>query len=271
MAYGARIKGGVQVLSAGMRRTIQSIKETVGNHPDADIYVAFKEEQGFLRNHPETAQSSSPSGSGHLEPAVGQHSSQPVKTADSQTRKTKDAASVGNERKEMVGTKRFPITTATYANKDPLQEVKRRRDRKKENPVRVLRWSIARPTCWEIILHQKLRWLVILLHLSALTPQPNKEWKPKASASGPGVIGCPSRTLSCCGQSRRHERNKCLVLGTLVRVQQIAMVEQQLYPQLHISSHFANLMPYHQVTDARPGIALPSNQLQVVSSIVSNS
>ncbi|KAL8458664.1 hypothetical protein ACS0TY_036247 [Phlomoides rotata] len=43
MVSGARIEGGAQVLSAGVRRTIQSIKEIVGNHSDADIYVALKE------------------------------------------------------------------------------------------------------------------------------------------------------------------------------------------------------------------------------------
>ncbi|KAK4427384.1 GBF-interacting protein 1 [Sesamum alatum] len=43
MVSGSRIEGGAQVLSAGVRRTIQSIKEIVGNHSDADIYVALKE------------------------------------------------------------------------------------------------------------------------------------------------------------------------------------------------------------------------------------
>ncbi|GER28371.1 hypothetical protein STAS_04155 [Striga asiatica] len=43
MVSGSRADGGAQVLSAGVRRTIQSIKEIVGNHSDADIYVALKE------------------------------------------------------------------------------------------------------------------------------------------------------------------------------------------------------------------------------------
>lgn len=43
MVTGSRVEGGAQVLSAGVRRTIQSIKEIVGNHSDADIYVALKE------------------------------------------------------------------------------------------------------------------------------------------------------------------------------------------------------------------------------------
>ncbi|XP_047962571.1 GBF-interacting protein 1-like isoform X2 [Salvia hispanica] len=43
MVSGAKIDGGAQVLSAGVRRTIQSIKEIVGNHSDADIYVVLKE------------------------------------------------------------------------------------------------------------------------------------------------------------------------------------------------------------------------------------
>ncbi|KAK6125030.1 hypothetical protein DH2020_041208 [Rehmannia glutinosa] len=43
MVSGTRTEGGAQVLSAGVRRTIQSIKEIVGNHSDADIYVALKE------------------------------------------------------------------------------------------------------------------------------------------------------------------------------------------------------------------------------------
>ncbi|CAA0821163.1 Kinase-related protein of unknown function (DUF1296 [Striga hermonthica] len=44
MVSGSRADGGgAQVISAGVRRTIQSIKEIVGNHSDADIYVALKE------------------------------------------------------------------------------------------------------------------------------------------------------------------------------------------------------------------------------------
>ncbi|XP_044486629.1 GBF-interacting protein 1-like isoform X3 [Mangifera indica] len=39
----ARIEGGTQILSAGVRKTIQTIKEIVGNHSDADIYVALKD------------------------------------------------------------------------------------------------------------------------------------------------------------------------------------------------------------------------------------
>lgn len=39
-----------------------------------------------------------------------------------------------------------------------------------------------------------------LLNLYVVAPQPNKEWKPKASvkpsASGPGVIGSPAKTVS---------------------------------------------------------------------------
>uniref|UniRef100_A0A5B7APQ9 GBF-interacting protein 1 N-terminal domain-containing protein n=1 Tax=Davidia involucrata TaxID=16924 RepID=A0A5B7APQ9_DAVIN len=43
MVSGSRIEGGTQILSARVRKTIQSIKEIVGNHSDADIYVALKE------------------------------------------------------------------------------------------------------------------------------------------------------------------------------------------------------------------------------------
>lgn len=35
--------GGTQILSAGVRKTIQTIKEIVGNHSDADIYFALKD------------------------------------------------------------------------------------------------------------------------------------------------------------------------------------------------------------------------------------
>ena len=35
--------GGTQKLSAGVRKTIQSIKEIVGNHSELDIYAALKE------------------------------------------------------------------------------------------------------------------------------------------------------------------------------------------------------------------------------------
>ncbi|KAK6148738.1 hypothetical protein DH2020_016263 [Rehmannia glutinosa] len=74
MVSGTRTEGGPQVLSAGVRRTIQSIKEIVGNHSDADIYVALKET--------------------NMDP---------------------------NE------------TTQKLLNQDPFHEVKRKRDRKKEN------------------------------------------------------------------------------------------------------------------------------------------
>ncbi|XP_051135336.1 uncharacterized protein LOC127254322 [Andrographis paniculata] len=76
MVSGSRIEGGeVQILSAGVRRTIQSIKEIVRNHSDADIYVVLKET--------------------NMDP---------------------------NE------------TTQKLLNQDPFHEVKRKRDKKKENP-----------------------------------------------------------------------------------------------------------------------------------------
>lgn len=37
------VEGGHQVISAGVRKTIQSIKEIVGNHSETDIYVTLKE------------------------------------------------------------------------------------------------------------------------------------------------------------------------------------------------------------------------------------
>ncbi|KAK7255677.1 hypothetical protein RIF29_29094 [Crotalaria pallida] len=40
---GGGVSGGTQLLSDGVRKTIESIKEIVGNHSDADIYVALKE------------------------------------------------------------------------------------------------------------------------------------------------------------------------------------------------------------------------------------
>ncbi|KAJ1407121.1 UBA-like superfamily [Sesbania bispinosa] len=45
MVPGSRTEGGTgtHILSARVRKTIQSIKEIVGNHSDADIYVALKE------------------------------------------------------------------------------------------------------------------------------------------------------------------------------------------------------------------------------------
>ncbi|KAL5579530.1 hypothetical protein UlMin_011972 [Ulmus minor] len=39
----SRIDSGSQIISAGVRKTIQSIKEIVGNHSDIDIYWALKE------------------------------------------------------------------------------------------------------------------------------------------------------------------------------------------------------------------------------------
>ncbi|KAK1360286.1 GBF-interacting protein [Heracleum sosnowskyi] len=39
----SRIDGGPQILSAGVRKTIQSLKEIVGNHSDAEIYSTLKE------------------------------------------------------------------------------------------------------------------------------------------------------------------------------------------------------------------------------------
>ncbi|XP_021902872.1 uncharacterized protein LOC110818342 isoform X2 [Carica papaya] len=76
MVTGSRIEGGNQVLTDRVRKTIQSIKEIVGNHSDADIYIALKE--------------------ANMDP---------------------------NE------------TTQKLLNQDPFHEVKRRRDRKKENVV----------------------------------------------------------------------------------------------------------------------------------------
>ncbi|KAL6285415.1 hypothetical protein ACE6H2_009805 [Prunus campanulata] len=43
MVSGSRIEGGTQIISAGVRKTIQSLKEIVGNHSDIDIYWALKE------------------------------------------------------------------------------------------------------------------------------------------------------------------------------------------------------------------------------------
>ncbi|KAJ4952077.1 hypothetical protein NE237_028909 [Protea cynaroides] len=43
MVSGSRFDGGTQIISARVRKTIQSIKEIVGNHSDADIYVMLKE------------------------------------------------------------------------------------------------------------------------------------------------------------------------------------------------------------------------------------
>lgn len=43
MVSGSRIEGGTQIISAGVRKTIQSIKEIVRNHSDIDIYWALKE------------------------------------------------------------------------------------------------------------------------------------------------------------------------------------------------------------------------------------
>ncbi|XP_010261966.1 PREDICTED: GBF-interacting protein 1-like isoform X2 [Nelumbo nucifera] len=43
MNSGSRLDGGTQILSARVRKTIQSIKEIVQNHSDADIYVMLKE------------------------------------------------------------------------------------------------------------------------------------------------------------------------------------------------------------------------------------
>ncbi|KAJ9691977.1 hypothetical protein PVL29_011194 [Vitis rotundifolia] len=43
MVSGSRMEGGTQILPARVRKTIQSIKEIVGNHSDADIYVALRE------------------------------------------------------------------------------------------------------------------------------------------------------------------------------------------------------------------------------------
>lgn len=58
--------------------------------------------------------SDAPSSSGLQEPAVRPRSSQAVKSnADSQPRQTKDAASIGNDRKEMVSEKRFPVPSST--------------------------------------------------------------------------------------------------------------------------------------------------------------
>ncbi|KAL0554298.1 hypothetical protein IC582_008216 [Cucumis melo] len=74
MVSGLRIDGGTHILPARVRKTIQSIKEIVGNHSDADIYTTLKET--------------------NMDP---------------------------NE------------TAQKLLNQDPFREVKRRRDKKKEN------------------------------------------------------------------------------------------------------------------------------------------
>ena len=44
VSNGSVVEGGeTQLLSARVRRTIQSIKEIVGNHSELDIYAALKE------------------------------------------------------------------------------------------------------------------------------------------------------------------------------------------------------------------------------------
>ncbi|KAL0341848.1 UNVERIFIED_CONTAM: hypothetical protein Scaly_1847400 [Sesamum calycinum] len=97
------IEGGAQVLSAGVRRTIQSIKEIVGNHSDADIYVALKETN-----------------------------MDPNETA--QKLLNQDFASYAS-----LETSVFSSTLNTlhilfrFVAGDPFHEVKRKRDRKKEN------------------------------------------------------------------------------------------------------------------------------------------
>ncbi|KAL0319427.1 UNVERIFIED_CONTAM: hypothetical protein Sangu_2098900 [Sesamum angustifolium] len=103
MVSGSRIEGGAQVLSAGVRRTIQSIKEIVGNHSDADIYVALKETN-----------------------------MDPNETA--QKLLNQDFASYAS-----LETSVFSSTLNTlhilfrFVAGDPFHEVKRKRDRKKEN------------------------------------------------------------------------------------------------------------------------------------------
>ncbi|RZS06893.1 hypothetical protein BHM03_00037601 [Ensete ventricosum] len=43
MVMGSGVDGGGQVVPLRIRKTIQSIKEIVGNHSDADIYAVLKE------------------------------------------------------------------------------------------------------------------------------------------------------------------------------------------------------------------------------------
>lgn len=43
MVLNSKPESGTHVLSAGVREILESIKEVVGNHSDADIYVALKE------------------------------------------------------------------------------------------------------------------------------------------------------------------------------------------------------------------------------------
>lgn len=74
MVSGSKAESGTHILSSGVREILESIKEVVGNHSDADIYVALKET--------------------NMDP---------------------------NE------------TAQKLLNQDPFHEVKRRRDRKKEN------------------------------------------------------------------------------------------------------------------------------------------
>lgn len=55
-----------------------------------------------------------------------------------------------------------------------------------------------------------------LLNLSAVAPQPNKEWKPKASvkpsANGPGVIGSPAKTVPPPADNTEDTKKEAAVL-----------------------------------------------------------
>ena len=43
MAPETKSEGGIQIISTEVRKTIQCVREVVGNHSDAEIYLALKE------------------------------------------------------------------------------------------------------------------------------------------------------------------------------------------------------------------------------------
>lgn len=96
-----------------------------------------------------------------------------------------------------------------------------------------------RSHCFFSLLHSYIL-AVNLLHPFGVAPQPNKEWKPKASvkpsAKGPGVIGSPAKTVSPPADNSEGTKKEAAVLQD--NISQLNLSENQnviIAPHIRVS------------------------------------
>ncbi|XP_019461286.1 PREDICTED: GBF-interacting protein 1-like isoform X1 [Lupinus angustifolius] len=139
MVTGSRMEvvSGTQIFSAKVRKTIQSIKEIVGNHSDADIYVALKETN---MDPNETTQKLLFQDPFHEVKRRRERKKEPQnqnvgnKSSAEWSEPRRHSESVGQGMKFHAPYERN-FRRANYSRNtlpDPFHEVKRRRERKKE-------------------------------------------------------------------------------------------------------------------------------------------